>query len=75
MNALVILVSAGLLIGCGVVGSPVPPEYVGVAPTVEKQKKQHALQAERETVDTGTPDLSLDGHDIDLPPSQPVGTR
>jgi hypothetical protein len=75
MSALVILVSTGLLIGCGVVGSPVPPEYVGVAPTVEKQKKQHALQAEREVVDTGAPDLSLDGHDIGLPPSQPVGTR
>lgn len=75
MRALMILISAGLLVACGVVGSPVPPEFVGVAPTVEKQKKQHALQAERETVDTGVPDLSLEGHDIGLPPSQPVGTR
>jgi hypothetical protein len=75
MRALVILISTELLIACGVVGSPVPPEYVGVAPTIEKQKKQHALQAEREAGDTGSPDLSLDGHDIGLPPSQPVGTR
>ena len=75
MNALVILFSIGLLIGCGVVGSPVPPEYVGVAPTVEKQKKQHALQAERDAMDTGIPDLTLEGHDIGLPPSQPVGSR
>lgn len=75
MSALVILISIGLLPACGVVGSPVPPEYVGVAPTVEKQKKQHALQAVPETTDTGSPDLTLDGHDIGLPPSQPVGTR
>jgi hypothetical protein len=75
MRALVILISTGLLTACGVVGSPVPPEYVGVAPTVEKQKKQHALQAERAAVDTESPDLSLDGHDIGLPPSQPVGAR
>jgi hypothetical protein len=75
MRALVILISTGLLTACGVVGSPVPPEYVGVAPTVEKQKKQHALQAERAAVDAEAPDLSLDGHDIGLPPSQPVGVR
>lgn len=75
MRALTILILTELLTACGVVGSPVPPEYVGVAPTVEKQKKQHALQTEREAVDPGTPDLSLDGHDIGLPPSQPVGTR
>lgn len=75
MNTLMILASIGLLIGCGVVGSPVPPEYVGVAPTVEKQKKQHALQAERDAMDTGIPDLTLEGHDIGLPPSQPVGSR
>jgi hypothetical protein len=75
MRALVILISIGLCVACGVVGPPVPPEYVGVAPTIEKQKKQHALQAEREAVDAGVPDLSLEGHDIGLPPSQPVGTR
>ena len=75
MKAPMILISTSLLVARGVVGSPVPPEYVGVAPTIEKQKKQHALQAERDTVDTGVPDLSLEGHDIGLPPSQPMGTR
>ena len=75
MRALVILIAIGPLVACGVVGSPVPPEYVGVAPTVEKQKKQHALQVEREAVDAGVPDLTLEGHDIGLPPSQPVGSR
>lgn len=75
MRALVVLISTGLLSACGAVGSPVPPEHVGVAPTIEKQKKQHGLQAEHEAIETRAPDLSMDAHDIGLPPSQPVGTR
>ena len=75
MKAVVIIVSAGLLISCGVVGSPVPPEYIGVAPTINKQKKQHALEAERQAAESAEPDPSLGAHDIDLPPSQPVGIR
>jgi hypothetical protein len=75
MKTVVLIVSAGLLISCGVVGSPVPPEYVGVAPTIEKQKKQHALEAERQSSESAEPDATLGVHDIDLPPSQPVGIR
>ncbi len=75
MRTLAILISTGLLAACGVVGSPVPPDYVGVAPTVEKQKKQQALQTEQDPAGGGVSDLSLEGHDIGLPPSQPVGTR
>jgi hypothetical protein len=75
------MVSAGLLISCGVVGSPVPPEFVGVTPTIEKQKRQHALEkqhapeAERQAAESAQPDPTLESHDINLPPSQPVGTR
>lgn len=72
MKAVVIVVSAGLLISCGVVGSPVPPEYVGVAPTIAKQKRQHALETERQAAES---DPALGANDIDLPPSQPVGIR
>ena len=75
MKAVIILVSAGLLISCGVVGSPVPPEYVGVAPTIEKQKRQHVLEAGRQSAESAEPDATLGVHDIDLPPSQPVGIR
>lgn len=66
---------AGLALSCGVVGSPVAPEYVGVAVTVEKQQRQHALDPEREGGEPMGPDPSLEGHDIGLPPSHPVGTR
>lgn len=75
MRALVIIASAGLTLSCGVVGSPVAPEYVGVAVTVEQQKRQQALEAEREAGEPIGPDPSLDGHNFDLPPSHPVGTR
>ena len=75
MRAFVVIASAGLLISCGVVGTPVAPEFVGVAPTIDKQKKQHALEAERQATGSAEPDLTLGGHDMDLPPSQPVGIR
>ena len=75
MRAFVIMAAAGLTLSCGVVGAPVAPEYVGVAVTVEKQKRQQALGAEREAGEPTGPDPSLDGHDLDLPPSHPVGMR
>jgi len=75
MRTLVIIVSAGLTLSCGTVGSPVAPEYVGVAVTIQKQKRQHALEAEREEGKPMGADPSLEVHDFDLPPSHPVGTR
>lgn len=74
MKAAVFIV-AGLLISCGVVGSPVPPDYVGVAPTIEKQKRQHALEAERQATESTEPDPTLGNQDVDLSPPQPVGIR
>ncbi len=71
----------GLLVGCGVVGPPVPPESVGVNPTIERQKKLEALEekqrenaAAAESVEP-PPDPMLQGQDVNLPPLRPVGTR
>jgi hypothetical protein len=75
MKAVVLLVSAGLLLSCGVAGAPVPPEYVGVAPTIEKQKRQHALEAEQQSTESAEPDPTLGNQDVDLSPPQPVGIR
>lgn len=75
MRALVLMMSAGLLTGCGVVGPPVPPEYVGVAPTIEKQKRQQTIEADRQAAESSEPVPALGSHDIDLPASQPVGIR
>ncbi|MDH4084719.1 MAG: hypothetical protein OEV99_14890 [Nitrospira sp.] len=75
MRILVLIASAGLLISCGVVGSPIAPEYVGVAVTVEKQKRQHARETDREGTGSVVADPSLEDPDLNLPPSYPVGTR
>lgn len=60
--------------GCGVVGPPIPPENVGVAPLIERQKKQQAQEAE-----SAQPDAPLTiepkGQDEELPPLRPIGTR
>ncbi len=73
-------VITGVLVGCGVVGPPVPPENVGLNPTVERQKNQEMLEekqreaAAAESTDV-PPDPMLQGQDVNLPPLRPVGTR
>ena len=44
VTSVLVGVITGLLVGCGAVGSPVPPENVGVNPTIERQKKLEALE-------------------------------
>lgn len=75
------LLACGLA-ACGVVGPPVAPEDVGVALTIEKQKKRDALEAakreaaaEAEAAQAQPPDPALQGQDEKLPPLRPVGTR
>lgn len=74
-------VTTGMLVACGIVGSPVSPESVGVNPTIERQKMLEALeekQREAAAADESAepqPDPMLQGQDVNLPPLQPVGTR
>ena len=74
-------VMMGTLVACGAVGSPVPPEMVGVNPIIERQKKLEALEekqreaaAEAESTEP-PPDPMLQGQDVNLPPLQPVGVQ
>ena len=79
MKSLVFLLVAGLLTSCGAVGAPVAPESVGVAVTIEQQKKRDALEAkQREAAaaeEAEESDQTLEGQDVNLPPLSPVGTR
>ena len=74
-------VIAGLLVGCGTVGLPVPPENVGVNPIIEQQKKLEALEEKRREAAAAAEsaelpqDPALQGQDVNLPPLRPVGTR
>jgi len=79
--AMLVFGAAGLLVACGVVGSPIAPEDVGVTPTINRQKQQHALEdqkqrgaaAEEATQEVTEP--ALEGPGVELPPLKPVGTR
>lgn len=71
----------GLLMGCGVVGPPIPPEDVGVARMIAQQKKQHESEGagqkqkiEEQETGEGAPLVPV-GQDQELPPLRPVGTR
>ena len=71
----------GAMVACGTVGAPVPPETVGVTPTIERQKKLEVLdEKQREAAAAAEltqpqPDPMLPAQDIDLPPVQPLGNR
>ena len=74
-------VALSVIGGCGIVGPPIAPENVGVAPIIERQKKQHAQQAGQdrrvsESAKGEVPELvEPRGQDEELPPLRPVGTR
>jgi hypothetical protein len=76
-------IMAGVLlvmsVGCGAVGSPIPPERVGVNATIERQKALESLEEKRRKdaalLESTEPDSALQGQDVNLPPLEPVGTR
>lgn len=67
--------AAGLFVSCGVMGPPIPPEDVGVAPLIEQQKKRDALDAKQKEAADAPAVVEPQGQDVDLPPLRPVGTR
>ncbi|MDE3040614.1 MAG: hypothetical protein KGJ82_08570 [Nitrospirota bacterium] len=81
VRSVLVGVITGVLVGCGVVGPPVPPENVGVNPTIERQKKVEALEEKQREAAAAAesaeplPDPMLQGQDVNLPPLRPVGTR
>jgi hypothetical protein len=74
MKPLMLIIVAGLLNSCGVVGAPVAPETVGITPTIEYQKKQHEALDARQRAAAAAESEEQD-HDELLPPLRPVGTR
>jgi predicted small lipoprotein YifL len=60
---------------CGVIGSPIPPEEVGVAPVIERQQRLDALEAAKKEAVESQPVAEPQGQDVELPDLRPVGTR
>ncbi len=78
------LVAGLFAAGCGTLGPPVPPEYVGVGPLLEKERikekqakeAQERKDAERKfSAEESRQDPSVTGEGLIPPPLQPVGTR
>ncbi|MDO8357962.1 MAG: hypothetical protein Q7U76_16425 [Nitrospirota bacterium] len=80
-TSIVVGVTMGLLVACGTVGPPVPPENVGVNATIQLQKNRELLELKQReaaaAAESGEPsqDPMLQGQDVNLPPLRPVGTR
>jgi hypothetical protein len=75
VRALATALALGFLVACGVVGSPIPPENVGVTPTIERQKKRDASEKQQREAAESQAEPELQGQDVNLPPLRPVGTR
>jgi predicted small lipoprotein YifL len=82
----VVFAGAGLILltvvaACGVVGPPVPPEDVGVNPTITRQKAQLQKTGTTQPTDNAAAPAAVreavepKGQDEDLPSLRPVGTR
>lgn len=75
------LILLTVVAACGVVGPPVPPEDVGVNPTITRQKAQLEKTGTTQPTDNAAPPaVSIEpvvpkGQDEELPPLRPVGTR
>lgn len=74
MKVFALACTACVLMGCGTIGSPIPPEDVGLAPLIERQKRQDALDKKPDAEESQTL-MEPQGQDVDLPPLRPVGTR
>lgn len=75
MKVLVIALAVSSSVACGTIGSPIPPEDVGVAPTIERQKKIDAMEAQKREAAESETVVEPRGQDVDLPDLRPVGTR
>lgn len=75
MRVVALACAACFLAACGTIGSPIPPEDVGLAPLIERQKRQDALDAKKLDAEESQTLMEPQGQDVDLPPLRPVGTR
>ncbi len=86
IRSLWILVTGMVMLQCGVIGPPIAPEDVGVAPIIERQKKREADRSG--ATDQGTPHrrgqagtmpennvIAEPTEDLPEPPLKSMGTR
>lgn len=54
--------------GCGKIGSPIPPEDIGIAAKVERERQEQAVE------DTEEAERRRE-EEVELPVLRPIGTR
>ena len=75
MRVVALACAACFLVACGTIGSPIPPEDVGLAPLIERQQRQDSLDAKKLEAEDSQTFMEPQGQDVELPPLRPVGTR
>ncbi len=61
-----------LVMGCGAVGAPIPPEDVGIEAKVRKQQRENLQPADTPPQEDSIP---VKEENIELPTFYPIGTR
>jgi hypothetical protein len=78
---LILVLGLCMIMGCGMVGPPVPPETVGVAPIIERQEQLRSQPDDaprapmRSEPGEEAEFMGPVGQDQALPPLRPIGTR
>ncbi|HKY72386.1 MAG TPA: hypothetical protein VJL88_10750 [Nitrospira sp.] len=75
MKLIVVTLAIVSSVACGTIGSPIPPEDVGITPTIERQKRIDAMEAEKREAAESEIVVEPQGQDVNLPDLRPVGTR
>lgn len=72
----IMLVICAITVGCGVIGAPIAPEDVGIAPRLEKEQEQEAKSREQAAQQQEAGSGAVEPpSEPELPPLRPVGTR
>ena len=61
-----------LILGCGAVGSPIPPEDVGIEAKVRKQQQENIQTEEALSQNSASP---VEEEGVELPDFYPIGRR
>jgi hypothetical protein len=72
IGSLSVLALLTFVMGCGAVGSPIPPENVGIEAKVRKQQRENT-QSEATLTEDGSIPVEEEG--VELPVFYPIGTR
>ena len=72
IGSLTVIVLFASMMGCGAVGSPIPPEDVGIEAKVRKQQREND-QSEAALTEDET--ATIEQESVELPTFYPIGTR